>query len=150
MLREDIYAALFAYFSGLTNGGNPLFQTATRRLSVWEDVEKEEQPALLQLQRRESVIKTKGLPPKWTLTIELYMYVNTGAQNDPDIVPSQLLNPLMDAVEASLAIDDIMEDRCTLGGLVYRCYIDGAVEIFEGSLGDQAVCIIPITVIVPS
>jgi len=150
VIRENIYAALFAYFSGLTDGINPLFNKATRRLSIWESVEPEDQPALLQLQRRETVTKTKGLPAKWSLTVDLYLYVHTGATNDPDVVPSQLLNPLMDAIEQAIVIDDVMTDSCTLGGLVYRCFIDGPVEIFEGNLGDQAVCIIPITIVVPT
>jgi len=150
VVRENIYAALFAYWSGLTIGGSPAFKTATRKLKVWEDVPKEDQPALLQLQKTETVRKQKGLPAKWTFTIDLYLYVNTEANNDPSIVPSQLLNPLMDAIEAALAIDDIMNDACTLGGLVSHCYIDGAVNIFEGNLGDQAVCIVPLTVIVPT
>ena len=137
MIRENIYAALFAYFSGLTIGTTPAFKTATRKLKVWEDVPKEDQPALLQLQRLETVRKPKGLPAKWTFTIDLYLYVNTEANNDPSIVPSQLLNPLMDAIEAALAIDDVMNDACTLGGLVSHCYIDGAVNIFEGNLGDR-------------
>ena len=150
MIRETIYAALFAYFSGLTDGSNPLFKTATRKLKVWEGVEFESQPALLQLQRQETSVKQRGLPYNWSLSIDLYMYVHTGAMNDPDIVPSQLINPLLDAVEASLRIDDLSNNTCTLGGLVYHAYIDGSVEIFEGNLGDQSVAIIPITVVVPT
>lgn len=150
MTREPIYAAIFAFWSALTVGGSPAFKLATRKLKTWEDVEAEDQPALLQLQKRETVTKPRGLPAKWTLSIDLYLYVHTGAIQDPNIVPSQLLNPLMDAVEAALAIDDKSNDACTLGGLVSHCFIDGAVEIFEGNLGDQAACIIPLTVVVPT
>ena len=150
MIRENIYAAIFAFWSGLTVGGSPAFKFATRKLKTWEDVEAENQPALLQLQRRETVTKPRGLPAKWTLSIDLYLYVHTGALMDTDIVPSQLLNPLMDAIEGAMTIDDMSNDACTLGGLVSHCYIDGAVETFEGNLGDQAVMIIPITVVVPT
>jgi len=148
--RENIYAALFAYFSGLTDGMDPLFKTATRKLKVWEDVEPEDQPALLQLQSRESCERIRGLPSKWNLSIDLYLYVHTGAINDPDTTPSQLINPLIDAIEASIVVDDFANNACTLGGLVYHAYIDGTVEMFEGNLGDQACVIIPITVVVPS
>ena len=150
MIRESIYAAIFKFWSDLTIGGSPAFVTATRKLTVWENAEAEDQPMLLQLQRRETVTKPRGLPAKWTLSLDLYLYVHTGAMNDPDVVPSQLLNPLMDAVEAALVIDDFSNDACTLGGLVSHCFIDGAVETFEGNLGDQAVMIIPLTVVVPT
>jgi len=150
MTRETIYAALFQFWSNLTVGGSPAFKTATRKLKIWELVAAEDQPALLQLQRRETVTKPRGLPAKWTLSIDLYLYVHTGANTDQTIVPSQLLNPLMDAIEAALVIDDRSNDACTLGGIVSHCFIDGAVEIFEGNLGDELVAIIPIVVVVPA
>ena len=150
MIRENIYQAIFNFWSNLTIGGSPAFKSATRKLKIWENVEAEDQPALLQLQRREFVTKPKGLPAKWTLTLDLYLYVHTGAQNDPSVTPSQLLNPLMDAIEAAMTIDDISNDACTLGGIVSHAFIDGNVEIFEGNLGDQLVAIIPITVVVPT
>jgi len=150
MTRENIYSAIFAFWSNLTIGGSPAFKLATRKLQDWEKVEAEDQPALLQLQRRETVSKPRGLPAKWTLSLDLYLYVHTGAVNDPNVNPSQLFNPLMDAIEAAMAIDDVGNNAVTLGGVVSHCYIDGAVEIFEGNLGDQLVAIIPITVVVPT
>ncbi len=150
MTREAIYAALFAKWTALTVGGTPLFVTATRKLQVWENVAAEDSPALLQSQRRETVSRQRGLPSRWTLGVDLFLYVHTGALNDPNIVPSQLLNPLMDAIEAALTVDDVAQNACTLGGLVSSCIIDGTVEIFEGTLGDEAVCIVPITIVVPT
>src|SRR3970040_1642286 len=150
MTRDTIYAALLQLWSNLTVGGSPAFKTATRKVKIWELVAAEDQPALLQLQRRETVTKPRGLPAKWTLSIDLYLYVHTGANTDQTIVPSQLLNPLMDAIEAALVIDDRSNDACTLGGIVSHCFIDGAVEIFEGNLGDELVAIIPIVVVVPA
>ena len=147
--RETIYASVFAFWSNLTVGGSPAFKLATRKLKMWEDVEPEDQPALLQLQRRETVERPRGMPAKWTLSLDLYFYVHTGASNDTDIVPSQLFNPLMDAIEAAMVVDDVGNNAVTLGGIVSHCFIDGAVEIFEGNLGDQLVAIIPITVVVP-
>ena len=150
MTRESIYAAVFAFWSGLTVGGSPAFKTATRSAKVWENVAAEDQPALLQLQRSESVTKPRGLPAKWTLSLDLYLYVHTNQINDPATTASQLLNPLMDAIESALTIDDLSNDACTLGGLVSHCYIDGAVQTFEGNLGDEAVMIVPVTIVVPT
>jgi len=148
VVREDIYAAVFAFFTALTVGGSPAFKMATRKLRVWEEVPTEDQPALLQLQRTETIQKTKGLPGKWTLGIELYLYANTNQLGDTSIIASQVLNPLIDAVVNSLTIDDVMNDACTLGGLVSSCYIAGTIQTFEGNLGDQAACIIPINLVI--
>lgn len=150
MNRETIAAALFAKLATLSTGGSPLFKTTGRRLLHWNDVPAESQPALYQIQKSEQCARTRGKPPLWKLQLSLYVYVHTMAQSDSTIVPSQLLNPLLDAVETALAPDDLANDACSLGGLVSSCYIDGAIETSEGLLGDQEVAIIPITIVVPS
>lgn len=150
MTRETIYAAVFAFFSGLTAGGSPLFKTATRKLSTWDGVSPEDQPALLMQEQSESVTRVKGQPSIWRLSIKLFLYVHTGANNDPTIVPAQILNPLLDAIQASLAIDDVSNNACTLGGLVSHCAIEGTVERFQGDMGDEAVAIVPITILLAS
>lgn len=148
MTREPIYAAIFAFFAGLTTGNAPLFKTATRRPTTWESVPPEDQPALLMRQKSELGEHRKYLPTKWTLHLDLLLYVHTGAGTDHDVIPSQLINPLLDAIEASLVIDDVVNNVCTLGGLVSYCAIEGSVEIFLGNLGDEAVAIVPIKVLV--
>lgn len=144
MTREPIYAALFAFFSALTQGGSPAFKLATRRLTTWDNVQAEDTPTLLMVQRSEVANYRKGLPTIWTLNVALYVYVNTGAGIDPTAVPSQLLNPLMDLVESSFTIDNMTTFSSTLGGLVSHCAISGPIEIFEGDMGNDEVAIVPI------
>lgn len=148
MTREPIYQAIFQFFAALTAGGSPLFKTATRKAQLWDGVAPEDQPALLQLQRRETAQYRKGLPTIWRCEITLYLYVHTGTADDPVIVPSQLINPLVDAIADALTVDDLSNNCCTLGGLVSHCAIEGAVEIFEGNQGDQAVATVPIMFLV--
>jgi hypothetical protein len=145
--REPIYAAAYAFFAGLTAGGSPLFKTATRKGADWEKVAAEDSPALLFVQRDELAERKKGLPTKWTLKPELLVFVHTGAQTDPSVIPSQIINPLLDAIEASLTVDDPFNNACTLGGLVSHCAINGVIEIVEGSLGDEAVVRIPLDIL---
>jgi len=146
MTREPIYAAVFAFFAALTIGGSPAFLTATRKLATWEDVEPEAQPALLMRQVSENANYRKGLPTIWTCQIVLLLYVKTQAQNVPDVVPSVVLNPLLDAIEAAVigGMDDPSSLSATLGGLVSHCAIKGDVQYFEGTLGDDAVVAVPI------
>lgn len=146
--RNQLYGALFAFFSGLTAGGSPAFRTATRRLSTWEQVPPESSPALLMEERGEEAQYRKGLPTIWRLRIALYLYAHTAASVDPEAVPADIINPLLDAVQGSLEIDDPNDEACTLGGLVSHAAIEGAIERYNGAQGDEAVAIIPITILV--
>lgn len=137
--REPIYAALFAKLSASAG-----YATTSRRLKHWNDVPSGEQPALFMAQRNEvAATKGRGLPTEWTLSVDVYVYVRT----DGGQAPGPLLNQLLDAVEAALAPSQL-ENVQTLGGLVHWCRIEGAIETDEGTLGDQAVAIIPISMFV--
>lgn len=140
MTREPIYAALYGLLSK-----SAAFQTASRRLRHWTDVSPAEQPALFQAQRLEKGIsKSTNLPTTYQLQADIWIYAYS---NDPDVAPSQVLNPLVDAVAAALA--PAPPGAQTLGGLVASCQISGDIEYDEGLLGDQAVAKIPVTLLVP-
>lgn len=144
MNREAIYGSLFALLAGA--GG---FVTASRRLRHWSDVAAPEQPALFMVQKHETATRRPGLPPRWTLAVDLFVY----ARAPDDVSPAgPVINPLLDAIEAALAPlgQDAARNAQTLGGLAYQAWIAGQVETDEGVLGGQAVAIIPIEIIVPS
>ena len=151
MTREPIYAAIFAYLSSLAEDGVPLFATATRQLSTWEDVPPESQPALLMQQETEEATYKRGLQTVWRGRVRVYIYVCTMAAMDPSVVPAQLLNPLLDALEAAVAPDKFSQDSDgvdTLGGLVSHMAIEGQIDIFQGDLGNEAVAVVPISFLV--
>ena len=138
MNRELIYSKFFDLLKSVGD-----FKVASRRLKHWSDVSPAQQPALFVSQRTELVTRTPGLNPVWDLHIDVYLYANTGG--DKSIAPSQILNPLIDAIEAALKPNPI-DNKQTLGGLVQHAWIDGAIETDEGVLGDQAVAIIPVVI----
>jgi hypothetical protein len=139
--REAAYSALFAKLQGAAG-----FTTYSRVLRHWNDVGPGEQPALFQAQRDQEIMpRSKGLPPKRVLRAQVYVYVWS---QDPTVSPSIALNNLIDAVEASLDPDPVTNAQ-TLGGLVSHCWIEGSIETDEGTLGQQAVAIIPINILVP-
>lgn len=138
MIREPIYAALFAKLSNVAG-----FTTRSRKLKHWSDVGPTEQPALFMAQKGETAQIVRGQPTRWTLSIDVYLYVKTAGSD----APAQLLNPLLDAITAALAPDNPIENTQTLGGLVHRCWIEGQIETDEGTLGDQAVAIVPINIL---
>lgn len=147
MIREPVHAALFALLSALSAGGSPLFKTVTRRLATFEQIPPEDQPALCLWPRLEHAERKPGLPIKWTLDFDAFVNVHTGAGNDDTLISAQILNPLLDAIEASMPVDSILANKCTLGGLVSSCTVQGTTRIFPGAQGDSAVAIVPIQVV---
>jgi hypothetical protein len=139
--REQIAQALLAQLSGI--GG---IATIGRRLWHWTDVEPAERPALFQVQKSESWQQQRGLPPRVTLHMELYLYVGTAA--DPAAPPVAELNPLIDAIQSALAPGPGSAVQ-TLGGLVEHAWVSGRIETDEGVLGDLAVAIIPVDILIP-
>jgi hypothetical protein len=137
MNREPIYTALFAKLAAV-----PGIVTASRKLKHWSDVPAIEQPALFMAQGAETAIRAAGLLTKWVLDVKVYVYVNTSGA----LAPSSALNPILDAIEAIMN-PALVGSRQSLGGLVHDARIEGAVETDEGSLGDQAVAIIPVRII---
>lgn len=147
--RETIYAALATLLSSLQDGPDPLFKEVQRRLLHWSDATPATMPSCYTVQVSETVqFQGKNFPNKWMLKVELYIYVSTGG--DSESVPSSILNPILDAVEAALAPNpDGGKTEQTLGGLVEWCRIDGTIETDEGVLGDKAVAIVPVSILVP-
>lgn len=137
--REPIYAALFALVSGAAS-----FVTKSRTLKHWNDVKGPEQPAIFQAQKSETVMRETRMPPKWLLRVDLYVYVKTAGAGSP----GEILNPLLDALDAALG-EPFPGQPQTLGGLVEYARIAGAIETSEGTLGDQEVAIVPIEILVP-
>jgi hypothetical protein len=137
--RELIYSQLFARFSAL-----PGVRTASRILKHWNDVPSEMQPAVYVAQTTETAIEQPSpLAQKWRLSVDLYLYVSTSGQ----VPPATLLNPLLDAIEQAL-VPHPSTGRCTLGieGVEWAA-IDGTIETDEGTLGNQAVAIVPISIV---
>ena len=140
MNREAIATALFNLVKTA-----PGLVTSSRRLKHWSDVPTAEQPALFQAQGKE-VLDTStqklGGPAVHRLNFEIYLYVKS---TDPLASPATVLNPLLDAVEAALT--PTLGTKQTLGGLAQHAFISGSIETDEGTLGDQAVAIIPVEVL---
>lgn len=137
--REAIYAALFTRLAAI-----PGLKTSSRRLKHWNDTQPEEQPALFMAQGNQVPNTTSGEPCKWLLAADVYVYART---NDGR-APGTVLNELLDAIEAALPLSPFTGVHDNLGRAdVAWARIDGAIETDEGTLGDQAVAIVPIRVL---
>jgi hypothetical protein len=139
--RESIYAALFALASG-----SAAFQTTTRRIKEYSDVDQTTQPALLQVEQGEKWDSRVGIPPIVTLNCRLFVYCES---NDPTQPVSTQMNVLLDSLTNALAAPLLPHAsfRQTLGGLVQHAGITGEVTIAEG-LSGQSEAVIPIEILV--
>lgn len=135
---EPIYAALFSRLQGVAG-----ITTFSRRLRHWDEVSANEQPALFQVQTGEAPEQNRGLPPKWQLGVEVYVYITSPSVT---IVPSILLNQILGAIRDILAPDPVSNVN-TLGGMVSHCWISGQIEMYDGVLGEQIVALVPIEIL---
>jgi len=143
MVRETIYAALFARLQAAY-----AWNTASRRLLHWGDVAPAQQPAMFLTQVSEQPQTVSHQPTKWKLNVKVWLYAN--AETDAGQTASSVLNPLLDAIQAAVAPNFSGLETQTLGGLVEWVRVEGNIETDEGLLGDQAVAVIPLTILVPT
>jgi hypothetical protein len=142
--REPIYSALYDLIYSLKT--SLAVKTVGRRLRHWADVSPVEQPAVFVVQKRERPEQIRLVPTKWMLEVELYVYVNSG--DDPQSSPAEILNPILDQIEALFPPSDEEGQIQTLGGLVSHCWISGIIDTAEGVLGQQEVAIVPLEILI--
>lgn len=141
MNREQLFDALLAKLA-LTGE----YRTVSRRLKHWSDVAPADQPALFLIEKRDSYTRTPGLNPIYRFELDVMLYAQTREGNDDDPA-GRVINPLLDALDVLLRPDDVMKNKCTLGGLVQHAWIEGAIEKDEGVLGSQGVAIVPLVIL---
>ena len=134
-MREAVYSALERLVEAI-----PGVRTFGRRLKHWSDVDAGEQPAIYLVPDNQRVeLKGHGLPPLLHMPVKLYLY---NQNHDP-----AQQNDLLDAIGQAL-VPPKGEESLTLGGLAHHCRIEGEIETDAGFLGEQAVAIIPIEILI--
>lgn len=153
MKREPIYDALLAQLQQLQTGTYittwPTMQV-NLGFKTYEDTQI--QPAVFLTPMKEQATYVRGLPTKWMLFAEIWVYI----RSDTVSLGVQNLNALLDAIDAILsplgANAGPMSDNGfvdTLGGLVQYVAIQGEVEISGGYLqNNQSVARIPLEILV--
>jgi hypothetical protein len=140
MNREAIYSALFKLLSGLDS-----ITTAERVLAHWDDVSPNMQPALYMTMVSQTAEQITGFPTKYTLSAKVWIYTHRDTGN---VIPSAQINQILDELDAALKPAAGPLNKQTLGGLVEHCWISGEIVTDEGTLGNQAVAIVPIQMLV--
>jgi hypothetical protein len=148
--REAVMAALLAKLTAVTFtapvNGQTSFVTVSRRLKLWSDVPKSQRPALFVAEHREQPsYQTEALPVKTTLSVDLFIYIDS---SDRNTIPAAALNTMLDAIDAALKPAPADNNRQTLGGLVSHCRIDGQVLKDPGDLDGDGLLWVPLKILV--
>lgn len=70
---------------------------------------------------------------------------------DQFVAGATQLNTLIESVEAAFAVDDLIRNTMTLGGLVAHCWIEGVGEMIPGDIDATGLTMqtIPIKILIP-
>jgi hypothetical protein len=144
--REQVSVALFALLSSVSS-----FVYKSRRLQTFANISSSIQmPALFLEEEPEQHVRNK-MPTPAIRTLEYTAYIFISAGLDPNATPITTLNNIIDAIDplnsGVLKPDDIPQNRQTLGGLVYDCYIEGTIEKIPGDIDGIGAARIPIKAI---
>ncbi len=145
MNREACYGALFTLLQGLAASNGGLFAIVDRRTRLLDEMKGAELPALFMMVANQKTDQAQGRPAKHTLGARLVVYVDNP---DRHTAAGIALNNLLDLIEAALAPTPGFSAQ-TLGGIVQHAWIEGTIEVFEGSLGQKAAAVIPVLMLVP-
>jgi hypothetical protein len=151
--RKAIAAALLAQLLTANNYlSSNKFVKSGRRLTKPEQAASPGAPGLYLVKPKERPEytdggKSRGVPPMREFYYLAVIYTNVGT--DATAVPADIIDDLLDAIDAALEnnLDD--EGRQSLGGMVYDVRIEGESEFFPGDAVGTGESVIPITVVVP-
>jgi hypothetical protein len=149
--RDPIYAALTAQLAVLTQAPNPVAAVVSRGFVPWEAADA--QPAIYIVPVQEEAIPQRGLPNKYLIHLDLYLYVRWTDSVAQGVTALAQLQDQVDAIISPVGpnagIDGDNGFVNTLGGLVVYCALKGAADISGGFLNkSQAAARMPVEIMV--
>ena len=125
------------------------FQVMSRRVKLFNDATI--QPACYQAEHGQQEAQVSGMPYKTILEATWIIYQNVA--KDSKAIPATENNLIIKGCRAALAPlpqdPGFFEQRNTLNGLVYHCFIQGRLFKDPGDIDGQGMITIPIKLLVP-
>jgi hypothetical protein len=148
MQRDPIYAAIVTQLSALIAAPYNLVQVVSRGFLVWDQASL--QPAIYIVPVTEAGEYKRGLPTKWKLTIDLYVYVKWVDSVNQGVTALAQIMDAIDYILSPTGPNGVKMDNGyvnTLGGLVVYCALQGAADISGGFLNQsQTIARMPVEV----
>ena len=135
--RVDIHNALVTLLGNIEG-----VVTFSDRVKHWDDVSPSEQPAVFLSKGDE--LSDAGVAARNELLYRLWVYVNEqDGLKGPAIKMSQVLDAIHDVIRPEPG-----QSKRTLQGLISCVEISGQTETDEGTLGNQAVAVVPLKILI--
>jgi hypothetical protein len=144
--REQVITALFNILSASSE-----FKTSGRRNTNPEGLNPAQTPAFFLVEDTDKWDRNQaGYNNFAKREMKLYaiLYNDVGSAN-PSLVPNSLINDALDAIEAAMAPDDVVNGVFTIGGRVQSCTIDGESQRSSGDTTGKALAVVPIRILFP-
>lgn len=146
--RSQVFTALFNYLLTIPSPTGQRWGYTSQYPKIWDEIDAVNQPALI-LHRGPQTAEQKvrfGIT-KWHWTANVWIYFRTDNLKTRTTYPDQLTDQFIDNFEQFFQTDTA-NGLFSLGGVCYHCWIDGTI-IFDSGINDnQAVLLIPLSIIV--
>jgi hypothetical protein len=152
--EETAFLALFALIArmqwvSLSGNATQQFVTSSRRVKLFADCPVF--PGCYQAEHTSMVSKKRNGPYREEWGANWIIYHNVG--QDENIVAATENNRIMASVRAVMKPlpndPGVFDNRNTLGGLVYDCFLDGRLFKDPGDLDGEGMLVVPIKLLVP-
>lgn len=149
-VKEAIKTMLLTVEFPTSVNGHSTWVSISRRLRMFNRIDAEAQPCCFLVQHSE-VYESKhiGIPARRIMEVGAWCFAPTGNE---DVIGDDYLDSMMEGIENSMYIDDVMRNELTFGGLVYSVMIERKSNLFirdPGDIDGQALLIVPFRIIMP-
>jgi hypothetical protein len=142
--REQAITALFNLLAASAE-----FKTSGRRNTNPEGLGPSATPALFLVEDSDKWDRSAGYNNLAKREMKLYAILYNDVGTDDTQVPNTIINNALDAIEAAMVPDDVINGTFTLGKLVQSCTIDGESQRSSGDTTGKALAVVPIRILFP-
>jgi hypothetical protein len=141
--RKQISDALLARVVG-----TGAFVTTGKRNRDPESIPTASMPAAFVVKGSETNLHaSRSLPNQRVLNFWIIIYTDAGGSETA--VPMDMVDALLESIDAALVPDDPLTNACTLGGLAFSCRIKGETKHAPADVTGKGLALIPVEVIMP-